>query len=70
MLVGLGFAMIAMFMYLILSKRLTPVIALILVPAVFAVIAVKLRNPTAKVRYSGVKAAPRQCGGVIHIDVL
>jgi len=42
MLVGLGFAMIAIFMYLILSKRLTPVIALILVPAVFAVAAVQL----------------------------
>ena len=42
MLVGLGFAMIAVFMYLILSKRLNPVIALILVPAVFAVIAVQL----------------------------
>jgi CitMHS family citrate-Mg2+:H+ or citrate-Ca2+:H+ symporter len=41
-LVGLGFAMIALFMYLILSKRLTPVIALILVPALFAVIAVQL----------------------------
>jgi len=41
MLVGLGFAMIALFMYLILSKRLTPVIALILVPAVFAVFAVQ-----------------------------
>ena len=42
MLVGLGFAMIAVFMSLILSKRLTPVIALILVPAVFALIAVGL----------------------------
>lgn len=42
MIVGLGFAMIAVFMYLILSKRLTPVIALILVPAVFATIAVAL----------------------------
>lgn len=42
MLVGLGFGMIAIFMYLILSKRLTPVIALILVPAVFAVAAVQL----------------------------
>ena len=40
MIVGLGFAMIAVFMYLILSKRVTPVIALILVPGAFAVIAV------------------------------
>lgn len=40
MIVILGFAMIAVFMYLILSKRAAPVIALILVPAVFAIIAV------------------------------
>ena len=39
MIVFLGFAMIAAFMFLILTKRLTPVIALILVPGVFAVIA-------------------------------
>lgn len=42
MLVVLGFAMIAVFMYLILSKRLNPVIALILVPTVFALVAVQL----------------------------
>ena len=42
MIVVLGFAMIAAFMYLILSKRAAPVIALILVPAVFAIIAVVL----------------------------
>lgn len=36
MLVALGFSMIAVFMYLILSKRLTPMIALILVPLTFA----------------------------------
>jgi len=42
MLVGLGLAMIAVFMFLILTKRLNPVIALILVPAVFGVIAVQL----------------------------
>jgi CitMHS family citrate-Mg2+:H+ or citrate-Ca2+:H+ symporter len=40
MLIGLGFAMIAVFMYLILSKRWTPVVALILVPVVFGIIAV------------------------------
>lgn len=40
MLVTLGFAMIAVFMYLILSKRLNPVIALILVPGAFGLIAV------------------------------
>lgn len=39
MIVFLGFAMIAVFMFLILTKRTTPVIALILVPGVFAVIA-------------------------------
>jgi CitMHS family citrate-Mg2+:H+ or citrate-Ca2+:H+ symporter len=38
MLIALGFSMIAVFMYLILSKRLTPMIALILVPLIFAVI--------------------------------
>ena len=42
MLIGLGFAMIAVFMYLILSKRLTPVVALILVPIVFGIIAVQV----------------------------
>jgi len=41
MLVGLGFVMIAVFMYLILSKRLTPVVALILVPVVFGILAVQ-----------------------------
>ena len=41
MLVGLGFVMIAVFMYLILSKRLTPVVALILVPVVFGIAAVQ-----------------------------
>jgi CitMHS family citrate-Mg2+:H+ or citrate-Ca2+:H+ symporter len=38
MLIALGFSMIAVFMYLILSKRLTPMIALILVPLIFALI--------------------------------
>jgi CitMHS family citrate-Mg2+:H+ or citrate-Ca2+:H+ symporter len=42
MLVGLGFAMIAVFMYLILSKRLTPVLALILVPVAFGMLAVAI----------------------------
>ncbi|WP_111766649.1 CitMHS family transporter [Nakamurella deserti] len=41
MLIGLGFAMIAVFMYLILSKRLTPVVALILVPVTFGIAAVQ-----------------------------
>ncbi len=39
MIVFLGVAMIAVFMFLILTKRTTPVVALILVPGVFAVIA-------------------------------
>jgi citrate-Mg2+:H+ or citrate-Ca2+:H+ symporter, CitMHS family len=42
MLVGLGFLMIAVFMGLILTKRWTPVAALILVPVVFGIIAVYL----------------------------
>ena len=42
MLIVLGFVMIAVFMYLILSKRLTPVVGLILVPVVFGIIAVQL----------------------------
>ena len=42
MLIVLGFVMIAVFMYLILSKRLTPVVGLILVPVVFGIIAVHL----------------------------
>ncbi len=41
MLIGLGFAMIATFMFLILSKRLTPVVALILVPVTFGILAVQ-----------------------------
>lgn len=36
MLIALGFSMIAAFMYLILFKRLTPMVALILVPLIFA----------------------------------
>lgn len=39
MLVTLGFTMVALFMVLIMTKRLTPVVALILVPLCFAVIA-------------------------------
>jgi CitMHS family citrate-Mg2+:H+ or citrate-Ca2+:H+ symporter len=39
MLVALGFGMVAVFMALILTKRLTPVVALILVPLFFAVLA-------------------------------
>ncbi len=35
MLVGLGFLMVAVFMYLVLSKRATPVVGLILVPVAF-----------------------------------
>ncbi|QDG66338.1 citrate:proton symporter [Pseudarthrobacter sp. NIBRBAC000502772] len=39
MLVLLGFAMIAVFMVLIMTKKLTPVLALIIVPTVFGLIA-------------------------------
>jgi citrate-Mg2+:H+ or citrate-Ca2+:H+ symporter, CitMHS family len=39
MLVALGFGMVAVFMALILTKRLTPVVALVLVPLVFALLA-------------------------------
>ncbi len=39
MLVVLGFGMVALFMALILTKRMTPVVALILIPLVFGVIA-------------------------------
>lgn len=39
MLVGLGFLMIATFMYLIMSKRLMPVAALTLVPVLFGLLA-------------------------------
>jgi CitMHS family citrate-Mg2+:H+ or citrate-Ca2+:H+ symporter len=39
MLIFLGFSMIAVFMYLILTKRLTPTLALVLVPLVFALVA-------------------------------
>lgn len=39
MLVALGFGMIAAFMFLIMTRRLTPVVALILVPTAFGLIA-------------------------------
>jgi CitMHS family citrate-Mg2+:H+ or citrate-Ca2+:H+ symporter len=39
MLVGLGFLMVAVFMYLVLSKRATPVVGLILVPVAFGLVA-------------------------------
>ena len=39
MLVLLGFGMVAVFMALILTKRLSPVVALILVPVVFGIVA-------------------------------
>ena len=39
MLVFLGFLMVAVFMYLILSKRATPVVGLILVPVAFGLFA-------------------------------
>jgi len=38
-LVALGFLMIAVFMYLIMSRRTTPVVALILVPVAFGIVA-------------------------------
>jgi len=38
MLIVLGFSMIAVFMYLILAKRLTPTLALVLVPLSFALV--------------------------------
>ena len=38
MLIFLGFSMIAVFMYLILAKRLTPTLALVLVPLSFALV--------------------------------
>jgi len=38
MLIFLGFSMIAVFMYLILAKRLTPTLALVLVPLAFALV--------------------------------
>jgi len=38
MLIFLGFSMVAVFMYMILTKRLTPTLALILVPLTFALI--------------------------------
>jgi citrate-Mg2+:H+ or citrate-Ca2+:H+ symporter, CitMHS family len=38
MLIFLGFSMIAVFMYLILTKRLAPTLALILVPLTFALV--------------------------------
>jgi citrate-Mg2+:H+ or citrate-Ca2+:H+ symporter, CitMHS family len=38
MLIALGFSMIAVFMYLILTKRLTPTLALVLVPLTFALV--------------------------------
>jgi CitMHS family citrate-Mg2+:H+ or citrate-Ca2+:H+ symporter len=39
MLIVLGSAMIAVFMYLILAKRLAPTLALVLVPLTFALVA-------------------------------
>ena len=39
MLVILGFAMIATFMALIMTKRLTPLLALIIVPTIFGLFA-------------------------------
>ena len=39
MLVALGFTMVAVFMFLIMSKRATPVVALIAVPVAFGVVA-------------------------------
>jgi CitMHS family citrate-Mg2+:H+ or citrate-Ca2+:H+ symporter len=55
MLVLLGFLMIAVFMTLILTKRWTPVAALILVPIVFGIVAVQLG--VANVADKGVAAA-------------
>lgn len=55
MLVGLGFLMIAVFMTLILTKRWTPVAALILVPIAFGILAVQLG--AANVADKGVAAA-------------
>ena len=47
MLVILGFLMVATFMYLIMSKRATPVVGLILVPVAFGLIALPLFHKNA-----------------------
>ncbi|MEU0239045.1 citrate:proton symporter [Nocardiopsis sp. NPDC006198] len=39
MLVALGFAMVALFMYLVMAKKATPIVVLILVPVVFGLFA-------------------------------
>jgi citrate-Mg2+:H+ or citrate-Ca2+:H+ symporter, CitMHS family len=54
MLSFLGFSMVAVFMYLIMSKRLTPLVALMLIPIVFGLIG-GFANEMGTMMFEGVK---------------
>ncbi|WP_026566782.1 CitMHS family transporter [Bacillus sp. UNC41MFS5] len=55
MLSFLGFSMVAIFMYLIMSKRLTPLVALMLIPILFGLIG-GYANDLGTMMFEGVKA--------------
>ncbi|MEH7084595.1 citrate:proton symporter [Neobacillus drentensis] len=55
MLSFLGFSMVAVFMYLIMSKRLTPLVALMLIPILFGLIG-GYANDLGTMMFEGVKA--------------
>lgn len=61
MLVALGFGMIAVFMLLIMTKRLTPVVALILVPVAFGLLAGAGMNVGPAIVASIKQVAPTAC---------
>lgn len=54
MLSFLGFSMVAVFMYLIMSKRLTPLVALMLIPIIFGLIG-GFANELGEMMFEGVK---------------
>ncbi|MBP2635246.1 MAG: citrate/H+ symporter, CitMHS family [Firmicutes bacterium] len=70
----LGFAMIAVFMYLIMSKRMSAMIALMIIPVLFAFAAVGFDPKLGKMMWDGVKqVAPTGimiCFAILYFGVM
>lgn len=70
----LGFSMIVVFMYLIMSKRMSAMTALMIIPVIFAVIAVGFDPKLGKIMWDGVKqVAPTGimiCFAILYFGVM
>ena len=69
MLVTLGFLMVAVFMFLILTKRATPVVGLTLVPVAFGLLA-GAGLGIGDMITDGIKSLAPHCGAVVLRDHL